>query len=469
MILRRRTRRVAGQLVSADAGYRFAVPSGYFLKAFCLTAAMATYPITTFAEGPRFSLEARHYISLGFDDADPNQAELVLEPEMEYDFSHRLSATISARLRIDAADNLDPGRPNTSGYSDINGVLEIDDVAILELRDAYIDIDLDTAFLRLGKQQIVWGELEGFRLLDVVNPQNFREFILDDFDDSRIGIWAASAEVSIPGDRFGDWQAHLVWAPDPTVSEIPVAGAVFELRAPRFLFGAEPGILPLGGVRTEAPDNLLGDASYGGRLVGLASGWDLSFVVFSGIDPEPVGMIGATPAGPEVVRTYKRRTVVGGSAATTLGPLTARFEIAAQPDRAFTTQIPGGGLESAEAAQIGTALVLDFRAPFDTFISTQILYDRVIDPPAGLTRPRDDVLTSVFATRDFLSGDLAASVRWLASDGGGDGVISPKLVWALSDSTHISIGADIFYGERTDIFGQFDDQDRVTFSIRKTF
>jgi len=49
--------------------------------------------------------------------------------------------------------------------------------------------------LRLGKQQIVWGETDGLKLLDVMNPQNFREFILDEFEDSRLPLWSVKYTV----------------------------------------------------------------------------------------------------------------------------------------------------------------------------------------------------------------------------------------------------------------------------------
>jgi hypothetical protein len=54
-------------------------------------------------------------------------------------------------------------------------------IGTLELRDLYYEHRLDRS-VRLGKQQIVWGRLDGVKILDVVNPQTFREFILDDLE-----------------------------------------------------------------------------------------------------------------------------------------------------------------------------------------------------------------------------------------------------------------------------------------------
>ena len=422
------------------------------------------------AQDHLLSLETRTYLSLGIDQFDVGQAELVLEPKWESNWTTGFSTTLSGRLRLDPADDLDPGRPDRSGYSAINGVAALGDVGTLELRDAYAEIEAGAVFFRLGKQQIVWGELEGFRLLDVVNPQSFREFILDDFDDSRIGLWTASVEFPIALGKFGNWDAQLIWVPDPTVSEIPVGGATFEFRAPRFLFGAEePSNFSLGDVRVEAPDSLIGDAAYGGRLVGFVGGWDLSLVAYSGIDPEPVGRVDFVGTDFEIVRAYKRREVFGASAAKSFGRFTGRIETAVQPGRVFTTAEPTGLLAQEAATQFGGALVIDMIAPGDIFVSLQALYDSVIDPPRGLIRPRDDIFTSLYIKRGFRRDALNLSLRWLAADGGADGVISPKLDFAFDDTASLSISADIFYGDRIDVFGQFRNEDRVTLSFKKNF
>jgi Protein of unknown function (DUF1302) len=66
--------------------------------------------------------------------------------------------------------------------------------------DAYFDALGGTNWLRLGKQQHVWGKADFFRLQDVVNPVNFADhFFIDPFDDTRIPLWSALFEH-----RFGD-------------------------------------------------------------------------------------------------------------------------------------------------------------------------------------------------------------------------------------------------------------------------
>jgi hypothetical protein len=88
------------------------------------------------------------------------------------------------------------------------------------VREAYFDMFFDgfggRNWLRVGKQQHVWGKADFFRLQDVVNPVNFGEhFFIDLFDDTRVPLWSALFEH-----RFGqvgplkDLAGSLVWVFD---------------------------------------------------------------------------------------------------------------------------------------------------------------------------------------------------------------------------------------------------------------
>lgn len=65
------------------------------------------------------------------------------------------------------------------------------------LRELYLDIYAGDWDVRLGKQQIVWGTADGIKLLDIVNPTDFREVVQNQFEDSRIPIWMVKAERNL--------------------------------------------------------------------------------------------------------------------------------------------------------------------------------------------------------------------------------------------------------------------------------
>src|SRR3989304_3136301 len=57
-----------------------------------------------------------------------------------------------------------------------------------EVQELYVDIQQGSLFLRLGKQQVVWGESDGLRLADIINPLDFRwHYFLEDWQDIRQG------------------------------------------------------------------------------------------------------------------------------------------------------------------------------------------------------------------------------------------------------------------------------------------
>jgi hypothetical protein len=62
-------------------------------------------------------------------------------------------------------------------------------------RELYVDGIVGDWWLRLGKQQIVWGKTDFFRMQDIVNPMDFgQHFFFDPFEDIRVPEWAASLQ-----------------------------------------------------------------------------------------------------------------------------------------------------------------------------------------------------------------------------------------------------------------------------------
>jgi len=72
------------------------------------------------------------------------------------------------------------------------------------LNECYLDINTGPWTIRLGKQKVIWGEMELQRTTDVVNPLDLRYSSpgIDDLDELKIGIWMARVlyQSSLPGD-----------------------------------------------------------------------------------------------------------------------------------------------------------------------------------------------------------------------------------------------------------------------------
>ena len=73
--------------------------------------------------------------------------------------------------------------------------------------------DVSELFFRVGKQQVVWGRTDLFRVLDIINPVDYsRHNIYDELEDIRIPQWIATAEYRWGAvGFFDDLNVQLVW------------------------------------------------------------------------------------------------------------------------------------------------------------------------------------------------------------------------------------------------------------------
>ena len=68
------------------------------------------------------------------------------------------------------------------------------------LRELYVDSlfgENEGVEFRLGKQQVVWGTADGIKLLDIINPTDYREFAQNTMEDSRIPVWMIKADANV--------------------------------------------------------------------------------------------------------------------------------------------------------------------------------------------------------------------------------------------------------------------------------
>jgi len=403
-------------------------------------------------------------LSLGVGSRDATIMQLQIEAEPRWDFSRgdRGSAVASFRLRLDGRDELEPGTPPFDNYARLSAPLTFGSAGTLELRDLYWEHRLDRGVLRLGKQQVVWGLLDGIKILDVVNPQTFREFILDDLDASRIGLWSAYLDLSL-----GNWRAEFTWLPDLTSHDIPEPGAWFELTAPRFRFGAPAG-QDTPPTTTAEDDDILADSAAGLRLSRSVAGVDVSALAFSGRDHEPLGRLLVADGALGVERYYRRREVLGLSAEGARGGLAWRAELSHQPGRHFNLRDPSG-LGSTSLDQTTLGLGADLTLLVDLFANLQFVVDRVHKAPSALVRPDEDRVVTLFLRRGFAYETIRTELRWYHSLTDHDDTLVARARFEVNDSTTAYVSAEWFDGDGDGLFGQFDRRDRVVIGVMHYF
>ncbi len=385
--------------------------------------------------------------------------ELSWNPELDWQLGPGTRLHGSMRLRADAFDRLVPGRISGLEAASIHQPLELGDRTELELRELYLETQQGEIWWTLGKQQIVWGKADGLKVLDVVNPQDFREFILEDFESSRIPLWAVRAEVPI-----GPWALEAFWIPDRTYHRLPEAGALFEITSPRLVPSPPPGI-PVDVEPARRPDGFFSDSDAGFRLSRFLAGWDLTFnYLYHYADtPVPERTLEHSEVGPKVIvsPTYQRTHLVGGTFANTFGDLTLRGEVGYTTDRYVnvTDLADPDGIE--RSGELAWVVGVDGYGFTDTVWSVQLFRNRLTDAPEGLPFESGETRLSGLLRRTFLNERLTAELLWLHDLDLDDGLARAEVRFDWTDTLRLEVGIDVFYGDPDGIFGQFDSRDRL--------
>ena len=151
-----------------------------------------------------FDTRARWESAVAVKSPVDQKLDVLIEPRIEADLAGGFQVTAIGRLRADPANELRPDNPKEHELWKPTRSARLGDYTQLSLRELYVERRLGPAHLILGKQQAVWGTSDGLKVLDIVNPQDFREFILEDYVDSRIPTWMAN--VTFP---LGMFQTQL--------------------------------------------------------------------------------------------------------------------------------------------------------------------------------------------------------------------------------------------------------------------
>ena len=154
-----------------------------------------------------------------------------------------------------------------------NPVKRIDDFKwSAEVWEWYADISRGPLFLRIGRQNLSWGETDVFRLLDNINPlDNTFGFIFEDLNDRRIPLEMIRGSYNFgkvgPVSSFGIEGFFTPGRFDNTVAPIAPPGTPYAGPVPL------PGPIPIPGSTfdefTEKPGRNWKNSRFGLRLQGI--------------------------------------------------------------------------------------------------------------------------------------------------------------------------------------------------------
>ena len=334
-----------------------------------------------------------------------------------------------------------------------------------DLREAYLNLFLDQVDIRIGRQQVIWGQADGLKTLDVINPQDSKEFILDDFEDSRIPLWLVKAETYL-----GDYTLQFLWIPDLRFNEL-VRGSEFDF----FRLPFPPAIRLIEESPVE-PAKTLENSEWGARLAWKRGGWDMTLNYFYNYEDVPIFFryVSFNPSTQQTTLTLKPRHtrfyILGGTFAKALGQVVMRGEVTYNLNRYFSTTDPLDQDGMRKKDLLNYVVALDYDIPrHHLFLSSQI-FQRII--PAyerNLVQDRIESTWSFLGRMDFLHENLLADFLLLYGINDAQAHFRAKLAYKITDAWKVTVGTDLFEGEQREFFGQFDNRDRFNFKLEYNF
>ncbi len=396
-----------------------------------------------------------------------------------------------------------------------------------EVVEAWAEARSRHAELRVGVQKFAWGKLDGIPPTDVLNPRDYHDPIVEDFEERKIGVPAAAGTWYLPDVAalgLTELRATLVWVPiavPPRLALLQerwfpssiVPPTEFVLSRATFANAGLPGVGPITlpvkiETQNHRPPRRLEDGAVAFRLGGTwgASDWD----VYHYTGPETNPDLDLRPElflelGPNVRGSITSRLrqasdafhMTGADWAAPVGPFTLRAEVAVFQDRAYLRrtsdlisaqalanlplrrilrelQRPGHRAEVPLGDLFPTLDSIEWGAGADTVWHgfqpllqlNQIAFPGDA-PPLVLSDPETRLVASIRKRLFEERIELEARGVWAFERQAW--YVFPRVGYRIRDDLRVRVGYLAIGGPRLSLIGQFRDNDEVVFDARWTF
>ncbi|MBX7222395.1 MAG: hypothetical protein K1Y36_20765 [Blastocatellia bacterium] len=377
-----------------------------------------------------------------------------LDVKTKYKISDNWRLTMAGRAMYDAVDRL--GYPRNGFF---------------EPRELVLDGKIQKLSLSLGLQQVVWGQADGLRVLDVINPQDYREFLLEDFLDSRRPLWTVRADIPL-----GQGTLQSIWIPYFAPGRLPGPGDEFgagESYGLGLLGAANSGPplpFPMTVRKAKRPEGSIASSQFGFRFSHPLGRWDVTANFFRGWEDIPTPYFNGIEFSPTpkivFAPRFDRKTVLGGTAATNFGPVVLRLEAGWNFNKsvAVTDFPPETGFR--RLGQFSSVVGVDYSPRPWVWLSGQYFLQFTHAPQSELVLPRMNHLASFYIRTNFRRETLRPELFVLTGLNQKEYMIRPRLTKSFGDHWSASLGADFLGGNRKTIFGFFANRDRIVVELK---
>lgn len=298
----------------------------------------------------------------------------------------------------------------------------------------------EEADLTLGRQVVVWGRSDHFRVTDILNPLDNRLPGMTDIEDVRLPVAMARIDV-----YSNPWTVSLFAIPERRFDKRPVPGSDF--------FTAAASTPP-----RDVPASSFGSPEFGVALTGVFSNWDLSLYAASVFDDRP--HVALTGDGARL--RHNRIKMLGAAGNFVTGNWLLKAEAAAQmglrysnaPDTSFTRLSVLAGVEYSGLADTAIAVEATNSHIFD-------FDDRLSALPDD--RRRNEPASAIRVSRSFQNDSVDVTLVALnfGLTGENGAIQRAQISYDWTDSVDLTTGVVLYRaGEQTPFRG-IGDNDRL--------
>lgn len=373
-----------------------------------------------------------------------------------------------------------PATPRSNWMDDIEGD---------QMREWYASFDIGNRVrATLGKQQVVWGETDFFRAMDIIHGYDlrWRSFLETENEELRKALILANVEIEIP-ELNGTLQ--LIYRPG--WDKAKELGNSIDIRGGRWAGQPTKGVdfIPLLPYNDDHDRAQTDDPNYGFRWSSEAWGWGYTLNYWRGLNVDPVansffvpwGSLPAANGSPlqlgELI--FPKVETYGVTASNYVEAIDSvvRLEMAFTPDKPYnvgtnfglplgggaTLWVPGlGGIveKNTLVSMIGIDKQLKGLSDvlgtnqfpllsvqvFDTWLTNFKQSDDIVET-LGYGAPRREhttYLTALFAL-EYKNSTVKPSLAGVLDAGNGDFVLIPALDLLFGDHWRIHTDMDLFF------------------------
>ena len=330
------------------------------------------------------------------------------------------------------------------------------------IRELYVDATTDLSngdqfSVRVGKQQVVWGKTDLFRVLDVINPVDFsRHNIYDELEDIRIPQWIAQAEWRMGPTAFlDDSNLSVVWNFDKfrpnnlgqcgSPYAILDAGCFFSARTPAL--GGLPVIS-----NVDVPNWQLSNTQGGIKWEGVAGDATFSLNAYTYRQQLPSLHANANPgaAGGIFEIQFPRVNLVGGS----IDYYAQNIDSVLRLETTYTEgeEVPAyvGGFAETDMFRyvlgVDKNLVIPALSSSAFLISGQLFGEHILDYREDLPNEEDNWIATLLVKGWWMNNRLSPQVIIAHDVGAKATVVAPSVEYLVDDNWKVNLALSLKTG-----------------------